>query len=187
MTESAGRARLIEQLRAQADLLEGYHYGEKSLRLRMEDTVRLLHSSADALAGQEEAPLGDDASREAATRMSVRGPSPNIPNVDEIRERCARCAQRLETFGSERVDVPVSADLLLEAASLVRGYNQWLLVESVLGNEALQTALPQLGLEMLKADSVSGALHHQADPTLPYAECDCTNCANTRAALLGPR
>jgi hypothetical protein len=56
MTESAGRARLIADLRFRADSWDGQRYGDKGLRLRAEDTVRLLREAAEALAGQEEAP-----------------------------------------------------------------------------------------------------------------------------------
>lgn len=55
--------------------------------------------------------------------------------VEEIRLRCDRCAERLESFGGHRVDAPVSSDLLREAAALIRGYNQVLLVESVLTSD----------------------------------------------------
>lgn len=57
-----------------------------------------------------------------------------MPTSVDIQNRCRAVAERFEALaGRARVDVVVSADLLLEAASLLRGYNQCLLVEQVLG------------------------------------------------------
>lgn len=56
--------------------------------------------------------------------------------VEEIQRRCRSVAERLEALAGSPYDLIASANpdqgLLLEAASLVRGYHQCLLVESVL-------------------------------------------------------
>lgn len=52
--------------------------------------------------------------------------------IEDIQRRCRAAAERFEALaGQARVDVSVSADLLLEAASLLRGYHQCLLVEAL--------------------------------------------------------
>lgn len=57
-------------------------------------------------------------------------------SVEDIQRRCRSVAERLEALAGSANDLIASADpnqpLLLEAASLVRGYHQCLLVESVL-------------------------------------------------------
>lgn len=59
--------------------------------------------------------------------------------AEDIQRRCRASAERFEALaGPARVDAVVSADLLLEAASLLRGYHQCLLVETVLGPDPLR-------------------------------------------------
>lgn len=64
----------------------------------------------------------------------------NEQAVDEIQRRCRSVAERLEALAGSPNDLIASAgpdqSLLLEAASLVRGYHQCLLVESVLKRAA---------------------------------------------------
>lgn len=53
-------------------------------------------------------------------------------SVEDIQRRCRAAAERFEALaGPARVEVSVSADLLLEAASLLRGYHQSLLVQAL--------------------------------------------------------
>lgn len=50
-------------------------------------------------------------------------------DIEEIQRRCRAAAERFEALaGPAKVDTVVSADLLLEAASLLRGYHQSLLL-----------------------------------------------------------
>lgn len=57
-------------------------------------------------------------------------------SVEDIQRRCRSVAERLEALAGSPNDLIASANpdqpLLLEAAALVRGYHQCLLVESVL-------------------------------------------------------
>lgn len=61
-------------------------------------------------------------------------------SVEDIQRRCRSVAERLEALAGSPNDLIASASpnqgLLLEAASLVRGYHQCLLVESVLNRAA---------------------------------------------------
>lgn len=61
-------------------------------------------------------------------------------SVENIQRRCRAAAERLEALAGSPNDLIASADphqgLFLEAASLLRGYHQCLLVESVLGKAA---------------------------------------------------
>lgn len=53
-------------------------------------------------------------------------------SVEEIQRRCRAAAERFEALaGPAKVDAVVSADLLLEAASLLRGYHQSLLLDGL--------------------------------------------------------
>lgn len=50
-------------------------------------------------------------------------------DIEDIQRRCRAAAERCEVLaGPAKVDTVVSADLLLEAASLIRGYHQSLLL-----------------------------------------------------------
>jgi hypothetical protein len=62
--------------------------------------------------------------------------------VSAIRLRAARCVERLERFGHERVDAVVSTDLLLEAAALIRGLEQSLMLREW---ELKQAGIPPIG------------------------------------------
>lgn len=57
-------------------------------------------------------------------------------SVEDIQRRCRSVAERLEALAGSPNDLIASADpnqsLFLDAASLLRGYHQCLLVESVL-------------------------------------------------------
>lgn len=72
--------------------------------------------------------------------------------IEEIQRRCRAAAERFEALaGPEKVDTVVSADLLLEAASLLRGYHQCLLLE-LLPNPAVEPTRDQIQeLERLAA------------------------------------
>ena len=60
-----------------------------------------------------------------------------MPSSVDIQNRCRAVAERLETLAGSPHDLIASANpeqgLFLEAASLLRGYHQCLLVEQVLG------------------------------------------------------
>jgi hypothetical protein len=79
-----------------------------------------------------------DGNHAACVGISCQCPCPvateNDTAIEDIQRRCRAAAERFEALaGPARVDVVVSADLLLEAASLLRGYHQCLLVQEVLG------------------------------------------------------
>jgi hypothetical protein len=61
-------------------------------------------------------------------------------SVENIQRRCRAVAERLEVLAGSPNDLIASADphqgLFIEAASLLRGYHQCLLVESVLSRDA---------------------------------------------------
>lgn len=59
----------------------------------------------------------------------------SVRSVEDIQRRCRAAAERLEALAGSPHDLIASAPeqgLFLEAASLLRGYHQCLLVESVL-------------------------------------------------------
>lgn len=74
-----------------------------------------------------------DGNHTACVGVSCQCPCP-IPvaverSVEDIQRRCRAVAERFEALaGTARVDSVVSADVLLEAASLLRGYHQSLLL-----------------------------------------------------------
>lgn len=69
-------------------------------------------------------------------------------SVEDIQRRCRATAERFEALaGPAKVDAPVSADLLLEAASLLRGYHQSLLLTELQRRHGVGVFDPRLMAE----------------------------------------
>lgn len=61
-----------------------------------------------------------------------RMPQSTGTSPEDIHHRCRAAAERLEALGANaRVDAVVSADLLVEAASLLRGYSQVVILQAL--------------------------------------------------------